>query len=302
MKGISHFVSGIAAASCFPAAIDAAGSGNPFYILLGGFCGLLPDTLDFKFIRYFCRYDIEIVPDPLNPDPALIAEALVAGAREALGSRRKVCLKLHSIRLAVDRWLAYRIDIDRCGRKIKVEIGDVLDTGGNITRIGSGGPKASRNLPCDMVMDYGFRVDVTYLEGPTLLFVPEKDFVRSVFIHWHREWSHSLIMAITCALVFFLAAGALAGAVAGAAVLMHVAMDQAGYMGNKILFPFSRFRAGGQRLLRSGAGIWNLAVVWICILITVWNAGLHDQLDGGILPYLLRVGFLPLMFLRLVFR
>jgi len=37
------------------------------YFLLGGIFGLLPDTLDFKFYRFFIKHDIEVAPDPLKP-------------------------------------------------------------------------------------------------------------------------------------------------------------------------------------------------------------------------------------------
>ena len=63
MKGIAHFSLGIAAASCFPAAVQAGAEGNPLYFILGGIFGLLPDTLDFKFYRFIYSHDVEITPD-----------------------------------------------------------------------------------------------------------------------------------------------------------------------------------------------------------------------------------------------
>ena len=68
MKGISHFATGVAVASCFPQAVEAGAHGQPLYFLLGGICGLLPDTLDFKFMRYFHGHDLEVVPDPHRPE------------------------------------------------------------------------------------------------------------------------------------------------------------------------------------------------------------------------------------------
>ena len=64
MKGLTHFMTGVAAASCFPAAVEAGSRGNPLYFILGGVFGILPDTIDFKFLRFFQRRDIEITPDP----------------------------------------------------------------------------------------------------------------------------------------------------------------------------------------------------------------------------------------------
>ncbi len=53
MKGFSHFMSGVAVASFCPWSIDAALQGNPLFFVLGGACGILPDTLDFKVYRFF---------------------------------------------------------------------------------------------------------------------------------------------------------------------------------------------------------------------------------------------------------
>ena len=64
MKGIAHFSSGIAAASFFPWSVQAAAEGNPLYFILGGIFGLLPDTADFKFYRFFYRHDVNIELDP----------------------------------------------------------------------------------------------------------------------------------------------------------------------------------------------------------------------------------------------
>ena len=58
MKGFSHFMSGVAVASFGPWAVDAALHGNPIFFILGGACGILPDTLDFKFYRFFYKHDV----------------------------------------------------------------------------------------------------------------------------------------------------------------------------------------------------------------------------------------------------
>jgi hypothetical protein len=68
MKGIAHFVTGVAAASFLPWSIEAALRGDPLYFILGGAFGLLPDTIDFKFYRFFYRHDVYIEPDPANRD------------------------------------------------------------------------------------------------------------------------------------------------------------------------------------------------------------------------------------------
>ena len=77
MKGITHFVSGVAIATFFPYVVQQGASGGVLPVL-GGIGGILPDTLDFKFARYFERYDDEIDPDADHPDPREIAERVAA--------------------------------------------------------------------------------------------------------------------------------------------------------------------------------------------------------------------------------
>ena len=51
MRGVVYFVAGVAAASCFPFAVEAGANGNPLYFILGGCCGLLPDIIDFRLTK-----------------------------------------------------------------------------------------------------------------------------------------------------------------------------------------------------------------------------------------------------------
>jgi hypothetical protein len=78
VKGISHFLAGLAAATFVPGVVEGAAQGS-YLIVLGGFFGLLPDTLDFKFARYFEQH-VNIDPDPSNLDPQLIATTVAAGS------------------------------------------------------------------------------------------------------------------------------------------------------------------------------------------------------------------------------
>ena len=59
MKGITHFISGVAVATFFPQAVQAAAQDLSFILVLGGIGGILPDTLDFKLARYFERVDVK---------------------------------------------------------------------------------------------------------------------------------------------------------------------------------------------------------------------------------------------------
>ena len=86
MKGISHFLAGVAAATFVPGVVASAAQGS-YLIVLGGFFGLLPDTLDFKFARYF-EHHVNIDPDPGNLDPQVIATAVAAEIDRAAATNR----------------------------------------------------------------------------------------------------------------------------------------------------------------------------------------------------------------------
>ena len=70
MKGIAHFISGVTVASFCPWAVEAAQNGNPAYFILGAVAGILPDTIDFKFYRFFYKHDICVEPCFGKPTPS----------------------------------------------------------------------------------------------------------------------------------------------------------------------------------------------------------------------------------------
>ncbi len=119
MKGFSHFISGVAAASFCPWAVRAAMDGNPMYFILGGAFGILPDTLDFKFYRFFYRHDFYIEPDPLKPDPQAIADQLAVAVDKAKTDGKTVRVKLNTIRLGADYWQQYVIKFDTDRQEVR---------------------------------------------------------------------------------------------------------------------------------------------------------------------------------------
>ncbi|MFL7791247.1 MAG: hypothetical protein AB8I69_03830 [Anaerolineae bacterium] len=56
MKGITHFITGVAIATFFPEVVQQAVGGS-LLPMPGGIAGILPDTLDFKFARYLFSSD-----------------------------------------------------------------------------------------------------------------------------------------------------------------------------------------------------------------------------------------------------
>ena len=274
MKGIAHFAAGVAVASCFPQAVQAGADGNPLPFLIGGACGLLPDTLDFKFSRFFFRHDVEVVPDPLRPDAQTIADAVALAVNRAWETQRPVRIRLHTIRLATDVWLPYEITFDVAGRRVLARCGSPVDTGGNA--VGRTEPAGRRggaaNLACGIKLEYRATTPVDMLEGPTFTMEPTADGrVVPRFIEWHRQWSHSLLAAAGLGLLAALAAAPYLGLVAAGAALAHVLADQLGFMGSNLFFPFRAERSAGLQRVHSESAAANLLTVWGACVLIFWN-------------------------------
>jgi hypothetical protein len=278
MKGIAHFAVGVAAASCFPQAVQAGAGGDPLYFLLGGCCGLLPDTLDFKFTRFFARSDIEVTPDPLRPDPQLIADAVARAVNLAHAGGKPVSIKLNTIRLGADDWQQYTVRFDVPARRIVVSYGPVVDTGQNPVSAPTSRASAAAALLCPVSLDYEAATCVDILDGPFFSMEPTPDGrVIPRFIPWHRQWTHSLITALAAGLVCALVWGPLAGLVAFAAWAAHALLDQTGFMGNSLFYPLRKGRAPGLGLTHSSRGLPNLASVWLACLLVFWNIQRADR-------------------------
>jgi membrane-bound metal-dependent hydrolase YbcI (DUF457 family) len=300
MKGISHFISGVALASCFPWSLEAALNGNPAYLVLGGVFGILPDTLDFKFYRFFYRHDRTIFPDPRNPDPQLIADQIaeaVAAALEAPGMFR---LKINSLQLSADRWRQFTIRFDVQRQGVCVEMGPEVTTG-QVPISGTFPVEASRGwkvLAAPIVETYESVVLVDIFDGPSLGF--EVDSEGRVVIHflpWHRGWTHSLVLAVAFGTMVAVLAGWRVAVVVAGAYVVHILEDQLGLMGSNLFAPFTKRRTKGLRWMRSGDAFANFGTVWVCCLLIFWNAyrSLPDpafqfgffrlMLYGGIFPF-----------------
>jgi hypothetical protein len=284
MKAIAHFVTGIALATFFPEVVERAAGGSLLPVL-GGVAGILPDTLDFKFVRYLERYDHEIDPAP-EPDPRQIAEQVADAMRQAYESGEPRSIMLHTIRLGADRWRQYVVRFDPEQSEVGVRIGPIVSTG-QIPCLGSepegvGETRVPVGVP--MVPTYDREIAVDIFSGPSFTFERRGDRLHVDFLSWHRRWSHSVTLAAALGLG---AAGIVAliesltgdvtstplwaGLVVGLGLLGHVLEDQLGFMGSNLLFPFTRERTRGLGLLHSGDAVPNLLAVWVGIMVILFN-------------------------------
>jgi len=203
MKGLTHFTIGLAAASCFPAAVKAGADGNPLYFILAGIAGLLPDTIDFKFQRFLYKHDRQVSVDPLSPDPESVATAIADAAHAAWSSGRPVSIKLNTVPLGPGRWLHYEVRIDPAARTLTVS----FDSLGLCEAQNQQLPSPARpidftvKLCVDVRIEHMARIRVDILDGPVLLWIPAGErVVVPEFLPWHRNWSHSLAAGLLLSL------------------------------------------------------------------------------------------------------
>lgn len=304
MKGIVHFVAGVAVASCFPFAVEAGANGNPIYFILGGCFGLLPDTVDFKFIKFFYKHDIEIAPDPNDLDSEMIADAISASINRVYETGKATSIKLDTVRLGADLWQRYEVRIDGMKRQVEVAFKDIVNTGLQVVKCcrKSELKHAISFIDCNIKLDYMTVITVDILDGPVLCIEPRDNSVGIRFLPWHRAWSHSLLIALLISLVGVLVLGISAGLVIFAALAAHIVVDQLGFMGCNLFYPFTKNRIVGLGLARSMASLPNLVAVWASILLVFWNLTRFAEISWFIINplWLFTLGvLLPLLVLKL---
>ncbi len=281
MKGIAHFAVGVAVTTFFPEILHDAAVGLAFGPVLGGIAGLLPDTLDFKLLRYLDRPDIVVDPARFPssappgaglPDPQPMAEAVAAAADRAHESGRRVRLQLHTLRLGSDLWRRWCIGFEPARRQVHVRLGPMVTTG-QVPLAGSAPPEAgggSAPLRAPLLHPDGEEIVVDILSGPSLAFEPAGGAVEVIFLPWHRAWTHSLLMALILGVLGSLLAP-IYGLALALAVLAHILVDQLGFMGSNLLFPLTHRRTRGLGLFHSGEALPNFATIWICGAVILFN-------------------------------
>lgn len=297
MKGITHFLSGVAAATFLPAAVNAA-EGGSLVLALAGACALLPDTLDFKFARFLEPLDDEIAPTEADFDAQAIAGRVAAAARTAFETGRAQTVQLHTIRLGSDLWRRYAVRFAPESGEIIVRAGPVVSTA-QMAYPNSEPPNAAEGrarVGAPLVHTYDAENQIDIFSGPCFCFERQGEAVRVVFLPWHRRWSHSLTLAAALGLAGGLLLGPVYGVAIGLGMAVHVLEDQLGFMGSNLWWPLTRRRTPGLRLLRSGDAVPNFAAVWLALSLTLFNLDRFSaapRLPAG--PYLALAVALPVL-------
>ena len=297
MKALSHFITGVAIATFFPEVVRNGALGG-LLPMLGGIGGILPDTLDFKFARYWEKFEFEIDPGP-EPDAAAIAGTLVAALRQAYDTGRDCNLVAHTIRMGADLWREYAIRfLPECD-EIAVRIGPLVSTA-QVPLAGSepeGAQEVRRKVGVPLLNTYSEEYRIQAFSGPTFRFAREGDQVRVHFLDWHHRWTHSLLLALGVGLLLGALLGVLTGnwvtaAWAGMVTCLgfggHILEDQLGHMGSNLFWPLSTKRLPGLGLIHAGDALPNFLTVWTSLAWILFNL---DRFSAAPLlspgPYLL---------------
>ena len=287
MKGLTHFISGVAFGTFFPSAVAAA-EAKSLILVLGGVGGILPDTFDFKFARFLEKFDIEVDPDHDDPNPQKIADAVADAINRADKEQKTIKLLLHTIRMGADAWRKYSVYFNSEKQRIEVTIGPVVTTS-QVPYLPSLPPPEKRfacaPVKVPFVHTYDRANDVTIFSGPDFDMKPRDGYIEIEFLSWHRRWSHSLTLAavggvITTILAYLLKAVfsvqlALApwmyGLILAGGGCMHILEDQTGFMGSNLLYPFTKERATGAKWFHSGHAISNFTTFYLMVSLIIFN-------------------------------
>ncbi len=281
-------------ASCFPAALQAAKESNPIPLLLGAICTLLPDTLDRWVSTSLHKPDIHVVSPPDAPAPHLIAEALAHAISQSHNSKKTINIACYPMPIGPGLWIPYTIHFDCTNRKISV--------------ITIGTDPISGRVPTlySFITDY---TNTLSIDTETLAFQlsPNRDGrVHIVVSPGDQRWSHSLIATLTISVLATAFWGLTAGAIAGSSYALHVFIDQWGFNGCSILWPFSKKRHKSYQWIKPiQYQMVNFAILWLALLLIAWNI-IHSATPAIESPSLLQLLFFagapPLIIWAFIFK
>lgn len=271
MKGISHFVTGVAVGTFFPEAVHAAANGS-FLLVLGGIGGLLPDTLDFKFARFIEKPDVVIDPHPQQFEAQQIADEIAATINYVGETHQKQILKCNTLRVGPDWWQQYAIQFDTKNAQVNVALGPIVNTSQiPLPESERRAPQGHAKIHTPLLPTYDEFTMIDIFSGPSFAIEWRNGRVEIDFIPWHRQYSHSLFMALLfggiCGALF----GVTAGLIGFGAVLAHVLEDQLGYLGSNLFWPLTRVRSTGAKLIHATDAIPNFFTVGTSIYFILFN-------------------------------
>jgi len=284
MKGITHFLVGVAVASFFPLAVEATLLESAWFIVLGGIFGLLPDFLDFRFARYLEEHDYEYCPEEGDLDPKEITDILTRAIDQAYREARTIKVKLHTLKVGSDSWRQYSVIFDTDEKTITSEIGPIVSTS-QVPYPETEPEREQKSYTghheADLLHTYENETKVDIFSGPDFAFVPEEDKVRADFIPWHRQWAHSFTLAFLFGPIGLLlygwnAYGLTASMIIIAAFSSHIIVDQLGVLGSNLFYPITDKRTEGLALFHSSEAMPNFFTNYTAVVVLLWNLNMYS--------------------------
>ncbi|MDD5092175.1 MAG: metal-dependent hydrolase [Candidatus Wallbacteria bacterium] len=316
MKGLTHFVSGVALATFSSQAVQLAENESSLILVIGGIFGILPDTLDFKVARFFSNEDYIVTPSPQNTNLQEIADTIALAIDRSFEEKKKLQVKLNTIKLGADLWRQYSVRFE--DSEVVVKLGPVVNT----SQVPLGAfdhdtaPTASAGIKCRVLHTYDSDTRVDIFSGPTFAFRRINDeMVEAEFLPWHRSWSHSLVLGAIFGLIGGTVYGLLTSypghwntALLYAMVIfggfsIHILEDQLGFMGSNLYWPITRNRHQGLKWMRSGDAWPNFITVWLALIAIIFNINRFSNervFHSSFVEYLGYAFFLPLTFIIFV--
>jgi len=296
MKGLTHFLSGVAVSTFFGPAVtmaastraDIDGAKASFILLLGGLFGIMPDTLDFKLGQFFSKADVDIDCDPLNTDPQKMAEQIGQAMDRVAETGKYLKVQLFPIRLGSNLWRQYVIKFDGQTNEVIVVINEVVSTS-QVPFEGTAPPEDKRigryKLNGKLLEKHGRPSVVDIMSGPQFGFRNVDGAVSVEFLPWHRTWSHSYVLGLMLAVpvwLIALTAGLnywyLYGLIAFLGFAIHITEDLTGHMGGSLIWPFNKKRSDGMAWFRASDPGANFTVDFVSATIIIFNL---DRFTGN---------------------
>ncbi|MDA3798626.1 MAG: metal-dependent hydrolase [Kiritimatiellae bacterium] len=259
MKGITHFFSGIAVASCFPYAIESAIAGKPMCFIVAGFMSLIPDTIDFKLLCFLKHVDYRIAPEHKEFNPQQIADDLARAINNSHAMNKSQIVRLCSIRTSPDNWFEYSVTFKGC---------EIIVHEGNDEKKSDKVGTAKTGVPFHC--SYNSTVTASIFTGPTITIIPKEGHTLIDFLDWHRSFTHSFTFGLVLSLIISIF-NIQVGIIGFCAYSSHILIDQLGHMGSSILWPFKKQKIVGGALCYSTSTFANMFITLTAILITFAN-------------------------------
>lgn len=315
MKGLTHFTSGVAAATFIPEIVRMStstglpgveGAASSLILLWAGGFGVLPDTMDFKIGQFFSIAEIEVDPDPNDPDPQMIADAFAEAVKRAGDTGRPVRIQFFTMQLGASLWRQYNVIFAET--EVTVQLNEIVRTS-QVPIAGTAPPLERRIGRAALAYPLKTRTDEhdwlnrlirslrQRLKGPDAPPGPVKPTTLDIFggtqfelkkeedgkiffnwLPWHRTWSHSYVLGFLLSLPVFGLAYALGwanwwlyGLVANVGFITHITEDMTGHIGGALLWPLHKPRSEGFELFKASDPRTNFSVNYTALMIILWN-------------------------------